>query len=142
MDSSVVALLGPLGDLSADKLLSFIPKLGNLTSSLVKNLTSDPKSENTAAIPSLSSGSTSYKDFKVVFNGGITNPASVKSVKWLTKVDTSALEPAEVKVDVKEALNTLKTGMGENVQSVKDVVSSQKDALKQSAQELKNLIKF
>ncbi len=142
LDSSVVALLGPLGDLSADKLLSFIPKLGNLTSSLIKNLTSDPKSENTAAIPALSSGSTSYKDFKVVFNGGITNPASVKSFKWLTKVDTSALEPTEVKVDVKEALNTLKTGMGENVQNVKDAVSSQKDALKQSAQELKNLFKF
>ena len=146
LDSSVVALLGPLGDLSADKLLSFIPKFGALTSSIVKNLTSDPKSENIALIPALSSGSESYKDFKVVFNGGLESTSSVKSFKWLTTVDTSALETPEVKIDVKETFNTIKTGVSEDVSNtvkgVSDALSNQKDALKQSAEELKNLFKF
>lgn len=141
LDSGVVALLGPIGDLSADKLLSAIPKFGTLTASIVNTMTTDPKGENIAAIPALSGEDKSYKDFKVIFNGGLDSTNSIKSFKWLTKVDTSALEP----VSVGETLKSLGTGVSEDftntVKGVKETISTQKDMLKTTASELKNLFK-
>ena len=49
LGNDVVSALGPLGDLSVDKLTSYIPKFGALTSSIIKTMTSDPKNENIAA---------------------------------------------------------------------------------------------
>ncbi len=139
LDQSVVALLGPIGELSADKLLSAIPKFGSLTASIVNNLTTDPRGERTSEIPKLSKGSEIYKDFKVVFNGGIDSTNSIKSFKWLTKVDTSAIETQQSMVDT---IKSLKTTVGDDVQNVIDTVKNQKDVLKGTANELKNLFKF
>lgn len=139
LDQSVVALLGPVGELSADKLLSAIPKFGTLTASIVKNLTTDPKGERISEIPKLSNGSESYKDFKVVFNGGIDSTSSIKSFKWLTQVDTSALEP---QMNVVDTFKTIKSTVGNDIDNVIDSVKSQKEALKNTADELKNLFKF
>jgi len=139
LDQSVVALLGPIGELSADKLLSAIPRFGALTASIVNTLTSDPKSEKISEIPSLSNGSEFYKDFKVVFNGGLESSSSIKSFKWLTKVDTSALMPQQ---SVTDTIKSLKTTVGDDVQNVVDTVKLQKEALKDTAKELKNLFKF
>ena len=139
LDQSVVALLGPVGELSADKLLSAIPKFGSLTSSIVNTLTTNPKGERVSEIPKLSNGSESYKDFKVVFNGGLDSSNSIKSFKWLTVVDTSALEPQQNMV---ETIKSLKGTVGNDVQNVIDSVKSQKDALKNTANELKSLFKF
>ncbi len=139
LDQSVVSLLGPVGELSADKLLSAIPKFGSLTASIVKNLTTDPKGERISEIPKLSNGSESYKDFKVVFNGGIDSTSSIKSFKWLTQVDTSALEP---QMNVVDTFKTIKSTVGNDIDNVIDSVKSQKEALKNTADELKNLFKF
>ena len=139
LDQSVVSLLGPVGELSADKLLSAIPKFGALTASIVKNLTTDPKGERISEIPKLSNGSESYKDFKVVFNGGIGSTNSIKSFKWLTQVDTSALEP---QMNVVDTFKTIKSTVGNDIDNVIDSVKSQKEALKNTADELKNLFKF
>ena len=139
LDQSVVALLGPVGELSADKLLSAIPKFGTLTAAIVGNLTSDPKGERISEIPKLSNNSESYKDFKVIFNGGLESSNSIKSFKWLTNVDTSALEPQQNVVDT---IKSLKTTVGSDVQNVVDTVKTQKEALKNTANELKNLFKF
>ena len=139
LDQSVVSLLGPVGELSADKLLSAIPKFGTLTASIANALTTNPKGERVSEIPALSNGSKAYKDFKVIFNGGIESSNSIKSFKWLTNVDTSALEPQQ---NVVETIKSLKTTVGDDVQNVVDTVKTQKEALKNTANELKNLFKF
>ena len=139
LDQSVVSLLGPVGELSADKLLSAIPKFGALTASIANTLTTDPRGERVSEIPALSNGSESFKDFKVIFNGGLESSSSMKSFKWLTKVDTSALEPQQNMVDT---IKTLKSTVGDDVKNVVDTVKSQKEALKNTADELKNLFKF
>lgn len=138
LDSYVIKYLGPIGEFSVDKILSNIPVLGSLTSSLAHVLTTDPRGERVFEIPLLSSNSTSYKDFKVIFNGGIDSKSSIKSFKWLTKIDTSAIEPQSVT----ETIKSLKTTVGTDVQNVIDTVKNQKDALKSTANELKNLLKF
>ena len=139
LDQSVVSLLGPVGELSADKLLSAIPKFGTLTASIANALTTNPKGERISEIPALSNGSELYKDFKVVFNGGLESSNSIKSFKWLTNVDTSALEPQQNMVDT---IKSLKTTVGDDLDNVIDSVKAQKEALKNTANELKNLFKF
>lgn len=139
LHSSLVSSLGVLGELSADVLLGQIPKFGALTASIVNTLTANPKGENIAAIPSLT-GTTpeKYKDFKVNFNGGIDSTSSIKSFKWLTNVDTSALEPVSVVDTIKSLKTTVNQDFNNTVKGVSDVVSSQKEALKSTANELKN----
>ena len=139
LDQSVVALLGPIGELSADKLLSAIPKFGTLTASIANILTTDPKGERISEIPLLTNNNNSYKDFKVIYNGGLDSTNSIKSFKWLTKVDTSALEPQQNIVDT---IKTIKTTVGSDVKNVVDTVKLQKDTIKNTANELKNLLKF
>ena len=142
LDGTVVKLLGPIGDLSADKLFSAIPKFGALTSSIINVMTTDPRGENIAAIPSLTSESQTYKDFKVLFNGGIESKSSIKSFKWLTKVDTSAIEQKSVAETVKNLKESVNEDVSTTVKNVVDTVSNQKEIIKNSAQELKNLFKF
>jgi hypothetical protein len=140
LDSTVVALLGPIGELSADKLLSAIPKFGTLTSSIVKTMTSDPAGEKTSSIPELSNGSGNYKDFKVVFNGGIDSTSSVKSFKWLTKVDTSAIESVSVVDTVKSLKSTVNTDLNTAVSTVKETITTQKEVLNTSVQNVKDTV--
>lgn len=142
LDGSVVKLLGPVGDLSADKLFSAIPKFGALTSSIVNVMTTDPRGEKISEIPNLTNGSEVYKDFKVIFNGGIESRSSIKSFKWLTKVDTSALEQKSVAETVKGLKESVNEDVSTTVKNVVDTVSNQKEIIKNSAQELKNIFKF
>ena len=110
-----------------------------MTASIAKALTTNPRGERISEIPSLSNGSQSYKDFKVIFKGGLDSSNSIKSFKWLTEIDTSALEPQQNMV---ETIKSLKTTVGNDVQNVVDTVKTQKEALKNTANELKNLFKF
>ena len=139
LDQSVVSLLGPVGELSADKLLSAIPKFGTLTASIANALTTNPNGERVSEIPALSNGSENYKDFKVIFNGGLESSNSIKSFKWLTQVDTSALESQQNMV---ETIKSLKTTIGDDLDNIVDSVKTQKEAIKNTAKELKNLFKF
>ncbi len=141
MDSTVVALLGPIGELSADKLLSAIPKFGALTSSIVNTMTTDPRGENVAAIPDLSGESSGHKDFKVIFNGGLESTNSIKSFKWLTKVDTSALDTVSVTETIKSLKSTVNEDFSNTVKDLSETLSSQKDALKTTVTDLKNLFR-
>ena len=149
LDAQIVAKLGPLGQLSAEKLLSYIPNFGSSTAKIVNALTADPKNENTDAIPALTSGSTEYKDFKVQFNGGLESTSSIKSFKWLTDVDTSAIETKSVSETVKEITTSVNEDLTNTVNSVKEAVSASKEEWnatkeqwKNSAEELKNMLKF
>lgn len=156
LDGSIVKLLGPLGDLSVGKIVSLIPKLGDLTAKYAAAVTTNPEEENTKEIPALSSGSTQYKDFKVVFNGGILSASSIKSFKWVSKLDTSAIEQQSIKETVKSLKTNVNIDLNSTVntlKSIKDTYKEQKAAqkeqfeankqeLKNSVDEIKNLFKF
>ena len=148
LDGSIVAKLGPIGQLSATKLLSYIPKFGASTASFVNTLTASPKNEAVSQIPALTNGSTTYKDFKVIHSGIAGKASSIKSFKWLTDVDTSAIETRSLK----ETITDIKTSVGDDVtntvKSVTDAITTSKeqwnttkDQLKNSAEELKNLFR-
>jgi len=139
LDSKVVALLGPLGDLSVDKLTSYIPKFGALTAVLIDSMTTDPQKENTALIPALSSESDDYKDFKVEFNGGLESSSSVKSFKWLSDCDTSAID---IKQDFNNAVQTVKQDFEATKDAFKNSIQDSKQQLLDAKEELKNLFKF
>lgn len=126
ISAEIVSVLGPLGDLSVTKLTSYIPKFGTATGNIINALTTNPKGENISAIPALSSGNKNYKDFKVVFNGGVESRSSVKSFKWLSTCDMSAIQKTTIKEQVKETK-----------QAVKDAVQEKKDAFNQHMYEQK-----
>ena len=85
LSGDVVRVLGPIGDLSMDKVLSYIPKIGAVTSFLINQMTTNPEVENTSMIPYLTPKTDlPTKDFKVVINGNVNRQSSVKSFKWLS----------------------------------------------------------
>ena len=135
LDEKVVAVLGPLGELSVEKLTSYIPKFGTLTGMLINSMTSDPAKEKTENIPALSSGSDNYKDFKVEFNGGIDSTSSVKSFKWLSECDTSAL-------DVEGGFGSAAESFKNSVDAAKQNLEDTKQQLLDAKEGLKNLFKF
>ena len=151
ISAEVVALLGPLGDLSVSKLTSYIPKFGALTGNIINALTTDPKGENIAAIPQLSSGNKNYKDFKVAFNGGVESRSSVKSFKWLSKCDTSEIETVTIKEQLqntKQAIEDAKQQKVEQLQKSLEESRKRAEEAKQQMQDakeglknLKNLLK-
>ncbi|MBR1373368.1 hypothetical protein IJ556_02830, partial [bacterium] len=148
LDASMVAKLGALGELSADKLFSYIPKFGSTTAKILNILTTNPAGENIAAIPALSNGSTNYKDFKVSFNGGIDSKSSIKSFKWLSQPDLSEMETKTVKETVEDIKSAVGTDLKSNIEKYNNAVENQKQLikdtkndLKNSAEEIKNLFK-
>lgn len=148
LDAQVVAKLGPIGELSAEKLFAYIPKFGTTTANIVNALTSDPKNERTDLIPALTSGSTSYKDFKVAFNGGLESTSSVKSFKWLTKVDMSEIETKSLNETIKDIKISVGTDYKNTVNTVKETITNSKEEwnntreqFKNSAEEIKNLFR-
>jgi len=145
LDGAVVKVLGPLGELSAEKILSYIPKFGELTAKYADSMTTDPDKERTKDIPTLSTGTDVHKDFKVVFNGHIESVNSVKSFKWLSKVDTSAIEQQSIKETIKSFKTNLNTDADATVNSVKSTINTvkeQQQQIKDSVNELKNLFKM
>ena len=146
LDEKVVSALGPLGDLSVETLTSYIPTFGVLTGQLIKSFTADPANEKTENIPALSTGSDKYKDFKVVFNGGVESASSVKSFKWLSKCDTSAIDyKQELKntvQSVKDTLDSTKKDYLDAKEDLKNTIQDTKQQLQDAKDELKNLFKF
>lgn len=154
LSSDVVALLGPIGDLSVDKLTSYIPKFGPLTAVIIRSMTTSPEKENIEDIPPLANGDKVYKDFKVVFNGGLESKSSVKSFKWLSNVDTSAIDIKSTIKDVKKQFTDVKKSTVEGVKKqyadvksstvneVKSTVDETKKQLQNTKDEVLNLFKF
>ena len=74
-----------------------------------------------------------HKDFKVVFNGGVESRSSVKSFKWLSTCDMSAIQKTSVKEQVKETKQAVQNA----VQEKKDAFNQHMIEQKQQAQEAK-----
>lgn len=151
LSSDVVDLLGPIGDLSVDKLTSYIPKFGALTAVIIKSMTTSPSGENIYDIPLLANGDKNYKDFKVVYDGSIK---SVKSFKWLSDVDTSAIDIKGTIKDVKKQFEDVRKSTikdvkkqysdvkSSTVNEFKGTLEQTKKELQNTTQEWKNLLKF
>lgn len=140
LGAEVVKVLGPVGDLSVDKLTSFIPKFGAATAKILNAMTTNPNGERTAEIPALSNGNNNYKDFKVSFNGGVESKSSVKSFKWLSVCDTSQIEGGSFKDQLQqssEAINQLRQQKKEDIKKSVDTV---KETAKQTSEDIKNQI--
>lgn len=142
LDAKIVSVLGPLGQLSAEKILSAIPGLGNLTKNYANLMTTDPDKEKIELIPALSSKSTNYKDFKVVYNGVAGQASAVKSFKWLSKCDTTPIDIKKELENSKEAIrsniegqvNAAKTTVENAKNTINNVVKTQKEAAQQQKQ--------
>jgi len=85
ISDDVVKILGPIGEFSMNKVISSIPKIGEITSSYASQYTTNPDYENTSEIPYLTP-KTEFptKEFKVVIDGDVEKQSSVKSFKWLS----------------------------------------------------------
>lgn len=138
ISAEIVSLLGPLGDLSVSKLTSYIPKFGALTGNIINAMTSDPKNEKISSIPQLSTGNKNYKDFKVVFNGGVESKSSVKSFKWLSKCDTSDIEKTTVKEQVQQTKQAVKTVVQEKKEAFDNHIQEQKQSAQEAKQQLQD----
>ena len=144
ISQSVVSTLGNLGSLATSKIVSSVPGLGVLTSTIAKSINESPKNVDVSKIPSLSSGSTQYKDFKVLFSGGIEATSSVKSFKWINDVDTSELDTSlqdvtEKAKAVKEQINQTKNTINAAVKNVKSI--TKEDVKNQAKEQGKALLK-
>lgn len=85
ISDDVVRILGPIGEFSMDKVISSIPKVGEISSSLINQYTINPYYENTSQIPQLTP-KTEFptKEFKVIIDGDVAKQSSVKSFKWIS----------------------------------------------------------
>lgn len=137
LSADVVAVLGPLGELSVDKLTSYIPKFGALTANIIKTVTANPANEKTEFIPQLSGDDEVYKDFKVEFNGGVESSSSVKSFKWLNNPDMSAIESTSLKEQVQTSAEAVKQNIKNNVEAVKNLKEQTASDLKTTASDIK-----
>ena len=140
LGADVISALGPLGQLSVSKLTSYLPKFGTQTVNILNSLTSNPKNENIAQIPSLSGNSQNAKDFKVIFNGSVTNPASIRSFKWLSDCDTSAISGGSFTEQLKQSTENLKNAGKNNIQDMKKGVENVKESAKNTAEDIKNQV--
>lgn len=140
LSADVVAVLGPLGDLSVTKLTSYIPKFGTATGNIINALTTNPKGENVEAISALSSGNKNYKDFKVIFNGGVESRSSVKSFKWLSTCDMSAIQKTSVKEQVKETKQAVRDAVQEKKEAFNQHMNEQKTQAQDANKEMKDAV--
>lgn len=89
LSDDVVRILGPIGEFSVSKAISSIPKIGEISSYYIDQMTTNPNYENTSEIPDLTP-KTEFptKEFKVIIDGDIHKQSSVKSFKWISTPKT------------------------------------------------------
>lgn len=86
ISNDVVRILGPIGEFSMDKVISYVPKIGEITTFFANQITTNPNYENTSMIPYLTPKTEfSTKEFKVIIDGDVQKQSSVKSFKWLAR---------------------------------------------------------
>lgn len=84
LSSDVTDALGPVSQLSVDKIAAYIPKFGSTISSVLSNYNLKVSESLLAKIPELTPNQENTKAFKVFLNGDMMNPPkAVKSFQWL-----------------------------------------------------------
>lgn len=86
ISDDIVRILGPIGEFSMNKVFSSIPKIGEINTPFLNQITTNPDYENTSQIPPLTPQTEfKTKEFKVIIDGDFQKQSSVKSFKWLSK---------------------------------------------------------
>ena len=93
--------LGPVANVSTDKLISSIPGVGSYALGLFKALTVTADEALLKKIPDLTKNSENSRNFKVVLNGNVEKPASV--VKLFQWIETES-EYSKTQSDIKSLL--------------------------------------
>ena len=132
LDAPMVSKLGILGEMSADKIL------GKNLAYVIKLFTTNPNGEKISEIPALTNGSKNYKDFKVVFNGGLESKSSVKSFKWLSNPDMSEYEQKTVKETINDIKSSFNTDVKTTAEGVNNVINTNKQRIKDTQEAIKN----
>lgn len=109
ISNDVVRILGPIGEFSMDKVISYVPKIGEITAFFANQFTTNPVYENTSMIPYLTPRTEfPTKEFKVIIDGEAHKQSSVKSFKWLARPRIGQVQPAYVPpVATKKQVNTV-----------------------------------
>ncbi len=84
ISSQVVGVLGPLSQLTTDKITKYIPTYGLQAMSIFKSITDKSTPDNLNKIPALTPSSPNTQEFKVRISGNIANPLSIRTFKWLS----------------------------------------------------------
>lgn len=86
ISDDVVKILGPIGEFSMDKVITSIPKLGEITTFFANQFATNPTYENTSQIPYLTPRTEfPTREFKVIIDGDLQKQSSVKSFKWIAR---------------------------------------------------------
>ena len=84
LSPEVVKALGPVAELSVDKITALIPNFGNAISSMLNSYNVTASKSLLETIPALTPAKEGTKSFKVLINGSLLNPPkAVKSFQWL-----------------------------------------------------------
>lgn len=108
-----------------------------MTANILKQITSDPTNENTAMIPDLTTESKAFKDFKVIFNGPVESSSSVRNFKWLSTCDTTKIN---VKKDLENAKDAVKTNINNRVENAKNTAQNVKTNVNHIVETQKNKV--
>jgi len=126
LSNDVVEVLGPIGEFSVNKLLSYIPKIGQVSSAMINEMTIRPIGEKLSMLPDLTPkqiGET--KAFKVMLNGGIESTNSIKSFKWISN-PTSQEEAQKIEkqntTPQNSSIPTTSTNLDNLRQNVKETI--------------------
>ena len=135
VSSEVVDVLGPIGKFSVNSLLASIPKIGEVTSSLINQMTTNPVNENLSLLPELTPTQENSKEFKVIINGNAESPSSVKSFKWLaTPSVNDTTGPTQYNQQTQQAIQTLKTNTQNAINKVIKIPTSQNQTPSQTTE--------
>lgn len=140
LSKEIVGGLGQVGNFAAEKLTSFVPQLGSLTTSIAKSMNVSPKDVDTTKIPKLSSNTTEFREFKVEFNGGVDSNSSVKSFKWINDIDTTQLNQTQ-STSIQNQINQTKSAVQGALSDVKSLSKQTKDDINQTKEQAKQLFK-
>ena len=84
LSNQVVVALGPLSQLTTDKITKHLPSCGLQALNIFKSLTDKSSQIDLNKIPALTPAANNTQEFKVYINGNIASPLAVKSFKWLS----------------------------------------------------------
>ncbi len=138
LSNDVVEVLGPIGEFSFNKLLSYIPKIGQVSSAMINEMTIKPIGENLSMLPDLTPKQTGEtKAFKVILNGGIESTNSIKSFKWISNPTTQE-EAQKIEAANKSPSTTSIPTTSKNLDNLKQNVKE--TIIKKATENLNNRI--
>ncbi|MGN0018652.1 MAG: AsmA-like C-terminal region-containing protein [Candidatus Gastranaerophilaceae bacterium] len=127
VSDEVVSVLGPIGSFSVNSLIASIPKIGQVTASLINQITTNPNGENISNLPELTPYQANTKIYKAAIDGSVESTSSVKYFKWLAtpKVDSQTQTTTTSKQNtaqdtIQQAIDNAKNQIQNSVNKVLD----------------------